>query len=228
MACMVAALTACGEPASDSVRHVDELTPLGYTEELRIGSVEDPDLGFSQVRQVRVTDRGDVFVLDAMSRDVRVFDSDGELLRVIGGPGEGPGEFASPVSMGLLGDTLWVADVRNRRMTWFSAVGDLLWTTPTLGVPVESGVRGVTLTVVPSRPLPDGFIESDRAIMVGGDREIRPYRCPVVLFNRSTTAHFRRCGGRTRRVRRAVAGAAERRPGAPGMILVELAGAHGG
>ena len=184
MACMAAAMTACGEPTSDSGRHMDELAPLGYTEELRIGSVEDPDFGFSEVRQVRVSDRGDVFVLDAMSRDVRVFDSDGELLRVIGGPGEGPGEFASPVSMGLLGDTLWVADVRNRRIIWFSADGELLWTTPTLGATVESGVRGVTLTVVPSRPLPDGFIESDRAIMVGSDREIRPYRYPVVLFNR--------------------------------------------
>jgi len=51
-------------------------------------------------------------------------------------------------------------------------------------VPFETGVRGVSMTLTPSRPRPDGLIESDQWLFVSPDREIRPYGYPVVLFDR--------------------------------------------
>jgi hypothetical protein len=164
--------------------HVNDLRELAYVEEIRIGSADDPDSGFSRIRTVRVSDKGDVYVLDATSREVRVFSAKGERLRVMGGPGDGPGEFSLPGDMGLIGDTLWVEDGGRRRLTWFGPNGDVLSTMSTQGVPFESGVRGVSIRLTPSRPRPDGLIESDRSLVVSPDREIRPYRYPVVLFDR--------------------------------------------
>lgn len=178
------AVSVCGQDNATSSLHVDEIPELGYAEELRIGSLDDPDAGFSRIRRVRVSERGEVYVLDMLMREVRVFSTEGEHIRSIGGEGEGPGEFLVPSNMGLLGDTLWVNDPRARRITWFGPDGGVLFTTPTQQVPIEAGVMGLSLSVAPAVPQPDGLIESDLNMFVGGNREIRPYRYPVVRFNR--------------------------------------------
>jgi hypothetical protein len=183
LVCIFAAL-ACGENERNAAPHVDDLRRLVPLQEIRIGSADDPDSGFSRIRRVRVSDKGDVYVLEGSAREVRVFSADGKPLRVIGGPGEGPGEFSYPLDMGLLGDTLWVSDGSAGRLTWFGPNGDVVFTMPTRGVPFEGGVRGVTMTLGPSRPRPDGLIESERSLLVSPDREIRQYRYPLVLFNR--------------------------------------------
>lgn len=182
---LAAAVSSCGESSRRDDYHVNELAALPWAEEVRIGNVEDPEQGFSQIRRVRVSESGRVYVLDGSAREVRVFSPDGERLRVMGGPGEGPGEFLLPVNMGLLADTLWVNDGRARRMTWFGPDGEVLFTTPTRGVPFESGVRGLGLSLAPGHPRPDGFIESERDLFIYPDREIRSYRYPVLLFNRA-------------------------------------------
>ena len=178
------AVSSCRDGDGSAPLHVDSLRELAYAEEIRIGSADDPVIGFSRIRRVRVSDKGDVYVLEASVPEVRVFSSRGERLRVIGGPGEGPGEFSFPVDMGVLGDTLWVVDGGRRHLTWFGPDGDVLFTTPARGVPFESGVRGVSISLTPSRPRADGLIESDRSLFVSPNREIRPYRYPVVLFDR--------------------------------------------
>ena len=178
------AVSSCGGSAGRAPLHVDNLRKLSYVEEIRIGSADDPVIGFSRIRRVRVSDKGDVYVLEGSAPEVRVFSSEGERLRVVGGRGQGPGEFSSPLDMGLLGDTLWVFDQGARRLTWFGPNGDVLFTMSAQGVPFESGVRGVSITLTPSRPRADGLIESDRWFFQSLDREIRPYRYPVVLFDR--------------------------------------------
>ena len=50
--------------------HVDDLRKLAYVEEIRIGSADNPDSGFSRIRTVRVSDKGDVYVLDATAGGV--------------------------------------------------------------------------------------------------------------------------------------------------------------
>lgn len=62
-------------------------------------------------------------ILSAHSREgvVRVFDSTGKFLRVLGRFGDGPGEFRSPNGVGLLGDTIWIRDIGNSRYHLYSA-----------------------------------------------------------------------------------------------------------
>jgi hypothetical protein len=97
--CVSAMLTACGDVprAVDAPRgaaiDVEALTPLALHEEARIGSVEDPDYGFSSIRSVHVAPHGGIHVYEGLSREVRVYTSSGELLRAMGSRGEGPGEF---------------------------------------------------------------------------------------------------------------------------------------
>ena len=71
---------------------------------------------------------GQLFVAQPVDLSVPVFDSAGNLVRRIGREGEGPGEFLRISGIGFLGDTLWVADRRLLRVTFF--LGDQIWTEP--------------------------------------------------------------------------------------------------
>lgn len=90
---------------------VGELPPIELEEELRIGSVEDPDRGFSRIGRV-VVDGDEVFVFESLQREIRVYSAeDGRFLRAMGGEGEGPGEFrGSSLRFGVVRDTVWVMD----------------------------------------------------------------------------------------------------------------------
>lgn len=59
-----------------------------------------------------------MFVLDALSRTIRVSDQDGAELREFGARGQGPGEFEQPGKLlwGPKGN-LWILDLRNGRFT---------------------------------------------------------------------------------------------------------------
>ena len=63
-------------------------------EELRLGEVDGagPEV-FGDVHDVAVDERGNIYVLDYGSKEVRVFDREGRHLRNLARDGEGPGEF---------------------------------------------------------------------------------------------------------------------------------------
>jgi hypothetical protein len=118
-----ASVLACtGKPPDPSA----DLRIFDVIEELRIGSVDDPDAGFTDIGGIAVDSEGLVYVLERRDRAVRVYDTSAQLVRTIGRSGEGPGEFRSPLLLGLLGDTLWVNDVGLRRVTFFSRGGTVL------------------------------------------------------------------------------------------------------
>ena len=77
---------------------------------------------FHRVAGGTVLDDGSVVVADAGSREVRRFASDGRPERVVGGEGEGPGEF---MGLSLLdrwpGDSILTFDINLRRITLFDA-----------------------------------------------------------------------------------------------------------
>lgn len=86
-------------------------------EELRIGVLDgDPDYQFGYVQSVGAGQDGRIYVLDQLEKHVRVFSPDGEHERVIGGPGDGPGEMGRfPSFLAVLpGDTLIVNDAPRR------------------------------------------------------------------------------------------------------------------
>jgi len=143
-------LTACGtEPGSDSSSSVTRDTlrngslrihysslPSGATDiaeaELRFGSVEgDPNLVFGDVRGVEADQDGNIYVLDYLASEIRVFDSAGRFLRTLASEGQGPGELSEANGMILRGDSiLWVQDHSKWMMIGLDLKGEELARVP--------------------------------------------------------------------------------------------------
>jgi len=185
-ALVVVVASSCGGSPGDgeSAPPVEALPRLAYAEEVRIGSFDDPAEGFSRIGSMTIADDGTLYVLESQAREVRVFAEDGSRLRTVGGPGEGPGEFGRPVSLGLVGDTLWVRDGAGGRVSWFGPGGSLLFETRGARLPVETDVPGMSLTVVTGDPRPDGFVGSSYSRVMAGGAADRPFSFPVVRFDR--------------------------------------------
>jgi DNA-binding beta-propeller fold protein YncE len=70
--------------------------------------------------------RGFLFVADTSAHDIKVFTDAGLLVRVIGGRGQGDGEFNYPTHLAYANDELYVTDTLNNRIQVFSAEGQVL------------------------------------------------------------------------------------------------------
>ena len=142
----------CAAPESDT--SADGTTPRWHLggATLTIGSLEDGDDALSDVASLLVTPWEEVWVLERLNAQVRVFGFDGTLLRTVGSEGDGPGEFRRPGWLGLAGDTVMVGDARTRRTTFFRADGVHAGERPRLTLPeVPEG-----LTQQFGMPLPGG------------------------------------------------------------------------
>ena len=70
-----------------------------------------------------LADRDHVYVLLARDGTIRVFTREGEFVRDLGGRGSGPGELASPTTMGWSKPgTLSIGDAELRRFTFYHVV----------------------------------------------------------------------------------------------------------
>lgn len=106
--------------------------------EREIGETDGaPEYTFGVIADVVLTSDGGVLVLDRQASTVRAYDSDGQFVRDIGGPGEGPGELGRfTYSLLLLSsDTLVVPDRLLSRFTLFGPDGGLVETVPLFGSP---------------------------------------------------------------------------------------------
>jgi len=75
-----------------------------------------------RIAAVEVSTRGEIIVADPSEAHVKVFRSNGSLLRVLGRKGEGPGEFFQPSGLRLTkAGQLHVLDPRVRRVSVFDA-----------------------------------------------------------------------------------------------------------
>lgn len=70
--------------------------------------------------------RGLLFVADTYAHDIKVFTDAGVLVRVIGGRGDGDGQFNYPTHLAYANDELYVTDTLNSRIQVFSAEGEVL------------------------------------------------------------------------------------------------------
>jgi hypothetical protein len=70
------------------------------------------------------------YFLDRGDKQIKVLNKKGSIVRVIGGPGQGPGEFIDPVSMHLYERELWVYDSKQGAVTKFDLTGDYLGRLP--------------------------------------------------------------------------------------------------
>ncbi len=73
------------------------------TELFRLGG-EDAEIFFGNVGSIDSDDDGNLYILDSQLCETHIYAPDGELLRTIGGEGDGPGEVRSPNGMFRAGD----------------------------------------------------------------------------------------------------------------------------
>ena len=85
--------------------------------------------------------RGRVYVADTHAHDIKVFDDNGNLLKVIGRRGEGDGEFNFPTHLAFAADKLYVTDTLNSRIQVFDADGKMIEKFGKLGLYVGDLVR---------------------------------------------------------------------------------------
>jgi NOL1/NOP2/fmu family ribosome biogenesis protein len=96
---------------------------------LRIGSLDGPDeLQLHDVRFATILGDGRIAIGNSGTAEVRFFLPDGEFEMSVGGRGEGPGEFdfMTRSFSRLPGDTLRIFDGGTRRITEFTADGELV------------------------------------------------------------------------------------------------------
>ena len=109
---------ACSGAADDPSQ--SEVTEWGLVEELRLdANAED----FSVVPRVHVGPEGEIVVPEPQDSRVRIYDSTGTLVTMIGRNGEGPGEFRHLGFVYWNADTMVVLDVLLARQTYFLGDG---------------------------------------------------------------------------------------------------------
>lgn len=108
-----------------------------------IGALEgDPEYLLSRVFTAAMLSDGGIVVADGGTSTLRWYDSTGTFLFQRGGSGEGPGEFGRIGRVGgTAGDTLVITDSSLRRITEFTATGDLLSTHLIEGIVVPGGAE---------------------------------------------------------------------------------------
>lgn len=93
-------------------------------EEVRIGSPDEGPASFSRVHDIGVTPNGNIFVLDASTQQLQLFDAAGRFLRTVARKGAGPGEIGRANGLVVMPNGLvWVNDPANGRLSVFSADG---------------------------------------------------------------------------------------------------------
>ena len=119
-----------------------------------------------------------IYVLDPTVFGVHRFDHQGEWSGMIGREGDGPGEFRRPGAMGWLGDTLWVADHRLGRLSFFERSGEFVRS-------VQFGVVIGSTMLRPQRVLSGGRIVSVPSVPVRFNGDIDSL--PVLLLDEERT-----------------------------------------
>ncbi len=141
---VVSSLSACSREASDSLpastNRVDERRVVHSTEpEWATGEAwsvsPSPDVlapaepegpgAIIRVGEADVLPDGRLAVADVGRDEILIFDREGQLLEVLGGRGEGPGEFVSLSKIRVEGDSVVAAETNITRVTWFGSDGKL-------------------------------------------------------------------------------------------------------
>jgi hypothetical protein len=97
---------------------VPQVPTLTLVEETRIGAIDGPT-ALTEIVDLAVGADGRIYVAQWNVAEVVVFDRAGRMNARIGRSGAGPGEFRSPSRLGWSGDTLWVADPPQSRVSFF-------------------------------------------------------------------------------------------------------------
>ncbi len=111
-----------------SITHPNETLvraePIHVTRDLVIGAATgDSEYEFAQIWDIESDEDGNIYVLDALRREVLKYNSNGVFERAFGREGSGPGEFRWPARLVWVNDALGVWDPTQMRLTYFSQTG---------------------------------------------------------------------------------------------------------
>jgi tripartite motif-containing protein 71 len=90
--------------------------------------------------EVKLDDQGRIWILDSANSRIRLFDREGGFLGGWGGLGSGPLSFKTPEGLAIAGNSLYVADTWNHRVSRYSLKGE--WKGSATGF---MGPRGVAV-----------------------------------------------------------------------------------
>ncbi len=101
---------------------------LELQEDLTIsGSGKDEEQMFQTIRTLDIDAEGNFYILDEQAANIKVFDPSGNFLKIIGRKGQGPGEFALPISLAITPDQhILVNEMGLRKLLSFDMEGNLL------------------------------------------------------------------------------------------------------
>lgn len=121
-----AALTSCGDSPTGSRQQAHPAVSAGFetafAEVSRIRLAGSPDHPMGEITGLAIGPRGRLAVADRQSARAFVFDGRGALEAVLGGAGDGRGQFRGPNDVGFdAAGRLYVADAGRPRVTRYSA-----------------------------------------------------------------------------------------------------------
>jgi len=94
-------------------------------DDISVGGESHPAYVLSEIWSIAVSNDGTIFVLDGKESNVKVFDRGGKFVRIIGRPGQGPGELHSMRSIFWAEDNT-LAVVMMDRLSYFKPTGELI------------------------------------------------------------------------------------------------------
>ncbi|GMV07473.1 MAG: hypothetical protein AMXMBFR53_37480 [Gemmatimonadota bacterium] len=119
-----AAAVACGGDAPPGEGEARAATPVPG--EVRV-LIATADARIGEIADLVVDAEGTVYAVDRQAAEIHVVDASGRVTS-FGRPGAGPGEYARPSALEVLGDTLLVVDWGNGRLQGVTRTGEPLFT----------------------------------------------------------------------------------------------------
>lgn len=110
---------------ADLHRHEEPELPTSRASEVR-GVVDSEILGVSDGLSVE----GRWYLTDPRTHRIHILSRDGVRSRSFGGPGDGPGELTAPMHIAATSDRIWVADIREPRLTVYDFGGEYIEVIP--------------------------------------------------------------------------------------------------
>lgn len=163
--------------ATQAIPAIDSAPDWTMVAEVRFGSIDVPETALSTIRAAAVDAQERLILAQLYDSRVRIYDLDGTRVGSIGRPGNGPQDLAAPVDVGVVGDTIWVADSRASSLKFFR--GDGTW----LGSVTIAHVAGPGIFASAGYPLDNGSILAKPGVsmesLVGQERQI-----PWIRFDR--------------------------------------------
>ena len=159
-------LAAAPAAAQQTIELPAEDAPLtaDFEEVFRVGSLDGPDWQqFGVILEAAFDGAGNLHLLDFQAHRVVVVDQGGQLARLIGRPGEGPGEFRFPTGLAVMADgRVVVADIQGHRsFQVFDRDGDFA-----RNVRVRDDLLGVRGRIYPDRGGRDAVVASGGLITI--------------------------------------------------------------